>query len=1103
KVNRTFTNLGTGGQIRQVRWVVKACNTVTVNGTVMPVDANGKAIDSAAIADSIARKRTIVVDDSAAQNQPVPTGFRLAVDADPYTAEVEEADDVDPNRNNTGWEKQRSYEDGVAIKDSVVYRYVEMNLGNVENLDMAQVKKIGPHTLSYYGEVYTTNLGCSASTLGPVEELENEDGTKRKVRVCSVCGAEYAHDDPKLATLDEDCWTRTMQGNLIINALNPVWKTGTSMPSSITDNAAMIHGSAFISELPKVQIDRSATPLYALAPLSTDDAADQAVNLLVDEGTDQRIVDAVTGMFTVNSLDYVASPAAEGDGEEAGSTVAITYDGNGGSLKAGASMGAQNIAKGSAFKPLANQYTWAKHVFTGWNTASDGSGTAYGPEDTITANNAMTLYAQWVDEVRVTYDANGGKGTQAATTTGKGQQAVLAGAGTDQGGFTRDKYTFTGWNTEPDGSGTAYEAGQTITVEGNMMLYAQWVNTPQPITLTFRSNAPVGEINYDNTQPNAGDPNIRTEYVVEGQMSYTSFNLPINRYARINYTFAGWNTQEDGLGTWYNDKEVVNLTGDTVLYAQWSQGSVSDSVHVNHFATVVPRYDDTKYAQFERARAGFFRSDEKPTIKVEVGQWYFSGTAADGYAWTSKNIKLDPEDSLFLRYEIRLYNISQAQLRMLGYAEDAFPVDTCTNPVLSALVPRIQNYGPTPATMFDKLPALNAMQNARLVQAKGIQSLADQLNALATKYAGSEPLWGTDEDGNALTPATDPTRQAFVSELEALTAKLEAVEIISGNDVPTASKEAVENIKNIMVGQINALKGFQRATYDKDGSLVAPEHYDVTLVKPSDVTVVAATVGAQATSLTNRVSAERPYSRVLQYIPYTEMLKTTADGTAVSPLNVNYAHWPTSETSIDASPMNTQVPLWTYRLVKFKEYDIEEETGYRVEKGPNGETLDRFGQPVLDESMNSTIVFDMNDGEGGVMADVVAANGATITLPANNFTRIGYVFAGWNTRKDGTGDFYANQSQMVVPSESTVLYAQWTVDESVYSMISFDANGGGVEGETMDSQLLRNGARFYIPMNKFTPPEGQSFVCWNTKADGSGASYDPNQLVEAPEQSTV
>jgi hypothetical protein len=35
---------------------------------------------------------------------------------------------------------------------------------------------------------------------------------------------------------------------------------------------------------------------------------------------------------------------------------------------------------------------------------------------------------------------------------------------------------FTGWNTAPDGSGTAYAAGDEVTPDGSLVLYAQWEN---------------------------------------------------------------------------------------------------------------------------------------------------------------------------------------------------------------------------------------------------------------------------------------------------------------------------------------------------------------------------------------------------------------------------------------------------------------------------------------------------------------------------------------------------------------------------------------------------------------------------------------------------
>ena len=44
-----------------------------------------------------------------------------------------------------------------------------------------------------------------------------------------------------------------------------------------------------------------------------------------------------------------------------------------------------------------------------------------------------------------------------------------------QNEFTRNNYTFTGWNTQADGKGTAYKAGDSFTLtDKDTMLYAQW-----------------------------------------------------------------------------------------------------------------------------------------------------------------------------------------------------------------------------------------------------------------------------------------------------------------------------------------------------------------------------------------------------------------------------------------------------------------------------------------------------------------------------------------------------------------------------------------------------------------------------------------------------
>ena len=71
----------------------------------------------------------------------------------------------------------------------------------------------------------------------------------------------------------------------------------------------------------------------------------------------------------------------------------------------------------------------------------------------------------------VTFDANGGTGTMRSQEFVEGEAQALR-----QNAFTRSGYSFSGWNTTQNGSGTAYSNGQTININSDMTLYAQWTN---------------------------------------------------------------------------------------------------------------------------------------------------------------------------------------------------------------------------------------------------------------------------------------------------------------------------------------------------------------------------------------------------------------------------------------------------------------------------------------------------------------------------------------------------------------------------------------------------------------------------------------------------
>ena len=86
----------------------------------------------------------------------------------------------------------------------------------------------------------------------------------------------------------------------------------------------------------------------------------------------------------------------------------------------------------------------------------------------------ITVYAHWERaDTQVVYDANGGKGSHAPTDGH--QHSTIAMPSDVSRSFSRDGYSFAGWNTKPDGSGVSYKDGDGVPVEDKAVtLYAQW-----------------------------------------------------------------------------------------------------------------------------------------------------------------------------------------------------------------------------------------------------------------------------------------------------------------------------------------------------------------------------------------------------------------------------------------------------------------------------------------------------------------------------------------------------------------------------------------------------------------------------------------------------
>ncbi len=82
-------------------------------------------------------------------------------------------------------------------------------------------------------------------------------------------------------------------------------------------------------------------------------------------------------------------------------SVMITFDANGGTGE----MAPLVLLPGETRMLTTNAFSKENHWFKGWNTATDGSGTAYADSAEITITESITLFAQW--SLGVTGNANG------------------------------------------------------------------------------------------------------------------------------------------------------------------------------------------------------------------------------------------------------------------------------------------------------------------------------------------------------------------------------------------------------------------------------------------------------------------------------------------------------------------------------------------------------------------------------------------------------------------------------------------------------------------------------------------------------------------------
>lgn len=230
--------------------------------------------------------------------------------------------------------------------------------------------------------------------------------------------------------------------------------------------------------------------------------------------------------------------------------------------------------------PTRNGYT-----FLGWNTQADGKGTAYAA-GAIYKNDqnggTVTLYAQWTPWKHVLhYNKNVPTSSTSQTVSNMpvdqtktfGQLMTISNLVP-----TRKGYTFAGWYTQSNGTGTKYDPGSNYAADqngGTVNLYAKW--TPWTYNIKYDQN--VKSTSSSKTVTDMPNAQTKTQEIDVTLSSMTP--------KRNGYIFAGWSTSANGSVEYKQGsrftKDLDSNGASITLYAVWTPWK-----HTVHYNSNIP-----------------------------------------------------------------------------------------------------------------------------------------------------------------------------------------------------------------------------------------------------------------------------------------------------------------------------------------------------------------------------------------------------------------------------------------------------------------------------------------------------------------------------------
>ena len=824
-------------------------------------------------------------------------------------------------------------------------------------------------------------------------------------------------------------------------------------------------------------------------------------------------------------------------------TYTVSYDANGGTN----APANQTKTYGVDLTLTTDIPTYEGYIFKGWNTVANGSGNSYASGATYSANENLTLYAQWEEEIS-SYNLIVNNGIASSEGPVSSGETITITAAPNTG------YRFVNWTVN----------GITLTDAQKTSATISFVMPENDVTVTANFELMTYTITFNSNYKNGATAITKTQTFTHG----VAKNLDDNTFSMTGYTFKEWNTNVDGTGTSYANGASYTATSDTVLYAQWTPITYTISYELN--GGTVSGTNPTSYT---------VESSAITLINPTKEGYTFAGWTGTGLSSATKTVTIPTGSTGNRTYTA-------------NWTANTYTVSYDANGGTNAPASQTKTHG-VDLTLTSDIPTYTGYTFAGWTtnqDGTGDNYAAGAVytaNASVTLYAKWVAGSGTGytvyhyfENANDTNYTLYKTENKTGTTGATITLSNEKIAIVGGTykqgslteggavaTTTTISADGTTKIylyysrntytltlnKNSYVDSVSGAGTYKyEASVSIDATLGSAEGYtysftnwtssNTSLVpnqatKSATITMpagdVTLTANASRTPITYTISYEldggavsgtnpasytvesesitliNPVKSGYTFVGWTGTGLSSATKTVTIPTgstgNKSYtANWDliqytltVNDGTASASRMATPGEAITATAVVpegkvFKEWVA---VGITLSDAEKTSTTLNFTMPSNDvtltatlEGVSYTVSYDANGGNNAP-ASQTKTHGVDLTLTSDIPTRTGYTFEKWTTNEDGTGDSYLAGTTYTA-NASVNLYAKWT---PITYTISYNLDGGAVSGTNPTSYTIESEDITLINPTK----TGFAFTGW-TGSNG----VTPEMTVVIPNGST-